>query len=441
MQGERTNKRNAWYQAVWRWHFYAGLIFAPIFIVLAVTGSIYLFEPQLTKWQYKDMMTASFAEEQPIEQQKQAVLAANPEAVITSVRLPDTGEATRIGWMDASEMKYTYVHPETGEILGTRAAEGNLEILRVIHGTLLGGQLGNWIVELAASWAIILLITGTFLFWPRGKNPLRMFLPKLGKGRQRWKQLHGSVAIWSSVGLVLIISSGLAWSSVSGSMLQWVSSATNTGTPMYAYAFGPKPESTVTTKDVAEDVPWATQADIVPTSGPSALVPINLNEVENRVTIDRPYTISLPEGETGVYTATSSAGHPFKEATINVDQYSGETLSSVTYADYGLLGKLITTGIAFHEGRLFGLLNQLVGVALCLGLIFVVISSFVMWRSRRIGSIEQMKRFEDDRIKRTVGLLILVLGLALPLAGISILVVLLFDWVIGRRKLKAEVAA
>jgi hypothetical protein len=29
----------------------------------------------------------------------------------------------------------------------------------------------------------------------------------------------------------------------------------------------------------------------------------------------------------------------------------------------------------------------------------------------------------------------------LPLAGISILVVLLFDWLIGRRKLKAEVAA
>ena len=157
---------------------------------------------------------------------------------------------------------------------------------------------------------------------------------------------------------------------------------------MYAYAFGTKPESTVTTKDVAEDVPWATQADLVPTSSPSTLLPIDLNQVVNKSTIDRPYTISLPEGETGVYTITSAAGHPFKEATVNLDQYSGETLSSVTYADYGVLGKLITVGIAFHEGRLFGLLNQLVGVALCLGLIFVVISSFVMWRKRRIGSIE-----------------------------------------------------
>lgn len=441
MQGERLNKRNAWYQAIWRWHFYAGLIFAPIFIILAVTGSIYLFEPQITKMQYKDMMTATFTEEQPIEVQKESFMTEYPDAMITSIRLPDEGESTRIGWMNKDEMMYTYIHPETTEVLGTRSAEGSMDLLVVIHGTLLGGQIGNWVVELAASWAILLLITGTFLFWPRGKNPLRMPMPKLGKGRQWWKQMHGSVALWSSLGLVIIISSGLAWSSVSGAMLQWVSSSTNTGAPMYAYAFGAKPESTVTTKEVAEDVPWATQADFVPTSSPSTLLPIDLNQVVNKSTIDRPYTISLPEGETGVYTVTSAAGHPFKESTVNLDQYSGETLSSVTYADYGILGKLITVGIAFHEGRLFGLLNQLVGVALCLGLIFVVISSFIMWRKRKVGSIEQMKRFEDERIKRIVGILILLLGVTLPLAGISILVVLLFDWLIGRRKLKAEVAA
>ncbi|WP_371815007.1 hypothetical protein [Exiguobacterium sp. s154] len=71
----------------------------------------------------------------------------------------------------------------------------------------------------------------------------------------------------------------------------------------------------------------------------------------------------------------------------------------------------------------------------------MVISSFMMWRKRKVGSIEQMKRFEDERIKRIVGILILLLSVTLPLAGISILVVLLFDWLIGRRKLKAEVAA
>jgi hypothetical protein len=32
------------YRAVWRWHFYAGLIAIPFLISLAVTGGLYLFK-------------------------------------------------------------------------------------------------------------------------------------------------------------------------------------------------------------------------------------------------------------------------------------------------------------------------------------------------------------------------------------------------------------
>ncbi len=39
---KKTTKA-ALYKSVWRWHFYAGIIFAPFLIILAVTGSIYLF--------------------------------------------------------------------------------------------------------------------------------------------------------------------------------------------------------------------------------------------------------------------------------------------------------------------------------------------------------------------------------------------------------------
>ncbi|MCY1692472.1 PepSY-associated TM helix domain-containing protein [Exiguobacterium sp. SL14] len=49
-------KRQSWHQSMWRWHFYAGIIFAPIFIILAVTGSIYLFKPQIEDALYGDMI-------------------------------------------------------------------------------------------------------------------------------------------------------------------------------------------------------------------------------------------------------------------------------------------------------------------------------------------------------------------------------------------------
>ncbi len=38
------------YRAIWRWHFYAGVFCIPFVIWLSVTGSIYLFRPQIESW-------------------------------------------------------------------------------------------------------------------------------------------------------------------------------------------------------------------------------------------------------------------------------------------------------------------------------------------------------------------------------------------------------
>jgi hypothetical protein len=39
--GQRTPGAR-WYNAVWRWHFYAGLFCIPFIIWLSLTGTIYL---------------------------------------------------------------------------------------------------------------------------------------------------------------------------------------------------------------------------------------------------------------------------------------------------------------------------------------------------------------------------------------------------------------
>ncbi|MBS0251443.1 MAG: PepSY domain-containing protein, partial [Proteobacteria bacterium] len=36
-----------WYNAVWRWHFYAGLFCVPFVIWLSCTGALYLWRPQI----------------------------------------------------------------------------------------------------------------------------------------------------------------------------------------------------------------------------------------------------------------------------------------------------------------------------------------------------------------------------------------------------------
>ena len=56
IETEPTSARKSWpdYRAVWRWHFYAGLFCIPFVTVLAISGSIYLFKPQIESWIDRD---------------------------------------------------------------------------------------------------------------------------------------------------------------------------------------------------------------------------------------------------------------------------------------------------------------------------------------------------------------------------------------------------
>ena len=68
------------YRAIWRWHFYAGLLVAPIVLVLAITGSIYLFKEPFEAWRYSDVQTLStpVTTARPLSEQIAAAQATRP---------------------------------------------------------------------------------------------------------------------------------------------------------------------------------------------------------------------------------------------------------------------------------------------------------------------------------------------------------------------------
>ena len=47
-----------------------------------------------------------------------------------------------------------------------------MKVLFRLHGELLMGNRGSAVVELAASWAIIMIVTGLYLWWPRKAKTL-----------------------------------------------------------------------------------------------------------------------------------------------------------------------------------------------------------------------------------------------------------------------------
>lgn len=199
---DQTASRATLYRQLWRWHFYAGLLVIPFVLFLSVTGAIYLFKPQLDRWQEAGWHDLPHQSAVSPDAQLAIALAAVPGARFHHYRLPDApGDAAVFHVaLPAGGMRDIAVAPD-GHLIAV--VDPDLRISAVVsrlHGSLLLGTPGSLIVETAASWAILLILTGLYLWWPRGRGPAGVVWPRTGLGqRVFWRDLHTVTGFWVGV--------------------------------------------------------------------------------------------------------------------------------------------------------------------------------------------------------------------------------------------------
>ncbi|SDX12637.1 Uncharacterized iron-regulated membrane protein [Marininema mesophilum] len=427
------------FRAIWRWHFYAGMFFAPFLVMLALTGGVYLFKPQIEEIMYKDkfQVQAEKSELKPSEQISQVKKEYPYAQIVRYQPHPKATRSSEVGILDGEKSLTVFVNPYNGKVLGDLNDEDRLmEKLRAIHGELMAGTTGDRLVELAACWGLILVISGIYLWWPRNKSGVfGVLLPRLKAGKRNfWRDLHAVPAFWLSLGIAFLILTGLPWSGFWGEQVQKIGMTAGIGYP--AGMKGEAPESKVPSKDVAK-VPWAAEQRPVPKSKSHKVTPISIDKavaIANKRNVYPGYNVNFPEGKKGVYTISVFPDKATDEATLHLDQYSGKVLDDYRFKDYGPMAKAISMGISLHQGTYFGFLNQLLCLAICLGIILISITGLIMWWKRKpdkqLGAPTLPKNF---RLAKGVGILIILLGILFPLAGLSLIVVLLLDWLVIRR--------
>jgi len=439
---QKAENRSAasFYRTIWRWHFYAGIIFAPFLVMLAVTGSIYLFKPQIENVLYQKYYEVSPQEDRiSATEQINAVKTKHPDASITAYRpgeSEDRSSEVKIATAEASAT--VFVNPYTGKMIGELADDDRImNKVEEIHGELMAGTIGDRIVELVACWAIVLIVTGLFLWFPRKKAAgwSGVLIPRLRQGKKIFRRdLHAVPAFWITAGMLFLILTGLPWSGFWGANFQSVATNQGLGYPPSIWG-GEAPVSAVQTKDVAE-VPWAAETLDVPKSNVEGLVPASIDDIVSiakQQGMDPSFTISIPSDPAGVYTLSAYPAKAENEATIHLDQYSGAVLADYRFDNYGLVGKIVALGITLHKGTEFGLINQLISLAICLGIILVAVSGFYLWLKRKpVKGMGAPKGPPAKSIKWFI-LVLIILGVLFPLVGLSLIVVWLVDFIIIRR--------
>ena len=166
---------------------------------------------------------------------------------------------------------------------------------------------------------------------------------------------------------------------------------------------------------------------------------VSLQQVEDIASsrqVEPGYSITLPTTADGVFTIAVFADDPRNDATLHVDQYTGQVLADVRWQDYSPVARATELGVMLHEGKMFGALNQIVILLVCLMILLGSVSGLVMWWKRRPeGGLGVPPLRHDLPRWKTATVVMLVLGVAFPLVGASMLVMWVVDRCVVRRRM------
>jgi uncharacterized iron-regulated membrane protein len=416
------------YRTIWRWHFYAGLFVLPFILILSLTGAVYLFKPQIDRWEEKAFRNLPMENAVTPNVQLEAALKANPGSQFYHYRLPEnTGDAAaiHIALADGKGMRDIYVSPQ-GQVLGSVDPESRISTtIAHIHGTLLAGRYGSWLVELAASWAFVMILTGLYLWWPQGQGFAGVLWPRLSLGKRAfWRDLHAVTGFWvSGLALVLLITA-LPWANVWGDALKLVRNEIGW--------VKEKPDWKIAGEHAEHDHQsmLRMRAAGVPMTGLSDIVA----KAKAEKGLPYPVLVKPPGGpDRGgptamVWTVKSEAQNRPLNQTITFDMATGKELSRKGIGDKHIIDQAVNYGIAWHEGQLFGWVNQLIGLLTAMALVTLAVSGFILWRKRK--PVEALGAPPVPAIPAKIGgvvSILLLLAALLPLLAASLILLWFFD--------------
>lgn len=413
------------YRAVWRWHFYAGLIVLPILLWMAVTGAIYLYKPEVDAWLNRDVAQVVITGK-PLPASKLIAQAEHISgAKVTQMTPPARSDDTWQMRVEAGDFRRTmFINPYNGALVEMQEPGGIMDTVRDLHSLAITGPVGNALVEIVAGWAILLVLSGFYLWWPRPGHKALALRGK-PKGRLFWRDLHASTGALAGLVILFLALTGMPWTQTWGRGLQMVVAANDWGRPKMPEV--PVPQHS------KPALPWSLQEAGMPHAGVGNIGVDRALALADRSGLPRGYSLILPSGPGTSYLAVTQAIRAQDARAVFINPGDGRILKDMRYADFGPGAKAVEWGIATHEGRQYGEINRLIMLAGCIAVVLLAISAPVMWWKRRVdGHLRAPPAPDRPGSARGVAAIMLGIGVIFPLTGLSMLAAMLGERVVAQ---------
>lgn len=211
-------------KTLFRWHLWFGLITGVCLTIVAVTGSLAVFAPEIDWLVVRPLRVsvpaAATSSRANLDELLAKVRAAYPEARVATLHLSVRPAFAHIVALQVPKLGDTparridvYVNPYTSEIQGERLVTGGYfssvyQFLRQTHVRLLMGLWGRVFVGVLGVTLILSCITGLYIY--RGWLKKLFTLRFTGGWRSRgpWAETHKFIGVWSLLFNLLIGATG-----------------------------------------------------------------------------------------------------------------------------------------------------------------------------------------------------------------------------------------
>ena len=428
------------YPVFWRWHFLAALIVIPFVLWQSTTGTLYLWSEWWMDVHYPDLrfVAGSPSIVPPSEQLAAAVsflggeerVGVAPEQAhlghshhelmsLDSDALPvqqivlsdDPRRSTEVIMQGADGLPYpVFVNPHSGHVLGRlTSAQWLPGLSRALHAGWPLGKPGNWLLELGNCWAIVMVVSGLYLWWPRGRSFRQALRPRLDAGpRVLLRDLHAVVAvIFSSVFLFFLISA-LPWTSFwGGEVLSRVQYALNQESPA-GFSTG----GATAAQMAAAGAPIDAIAQAARDRGVTGAIAIQLSPWQGAPLF-----------------VTNRVSSLLDDRTIIADAATGKIDGDFRNRDFPIIPRLVAVGVHVHQGD-FGPLNLWLNTLLAVSLIWLSATGVASWWIRRPKGQFGVPPARDVRWSNGMVIPLCVMSLLLPIFGLSVIAIAATGWVL-----------
>ncbi len=439
--GASAIRRPHYYGLCWRWHFFAALIVIPFVLWQSTTGTLYLWSeawmdqawPQLRfvqpggRDEAPSVQIAAALADVPMNHAARSAhsvphggtsmapngmmmmmmpMVGNPEQpAVLGILLPeDPGRSTTVLLQSSSGLPYpVFVDPHTARVLGRLPASAWLPgWSRSLHGGWPLGKPGSWLLELGDCWAIVMILTGFYLWWPRIRKFPEVLMPRFNLGtRVMLRDLHSSVAVVLSSLFLFFLICALPWTSFwGGEVLRRVESVTGQSSPAPFSNGGAAPGQVLQSSQALDKAVRETRA-----RGVRGMLDIRLS----------------PWDGAGWWLAnvhTLQTDH-----TLQADPQSGRIVGDVTNDQLPAIPRFVAFGIHVHQGD-FGPLNLCLNTLFALSLIWLTVTGVMQWWMRRPRGKFAPPPRTDVRWPAGLRAGAIVMMLLLPIFGLSAILAL-----------------